>query len=412
MTLKVLHLSTYAGGGGAARAAANVNSALQQAGVDSQMVSAQGNKFKAARAADRALWKLQRSPIETWRSPARFGSLSAKEINNSGADIINLHWVTDGFVSIEEIGRIEIPLVWSMYDMWPISGTEHYGNLLSPRWREGYSKLNRPSSESGFDLDLWTFGRKWKQWQSGRLRLHMVPASTWLEEATRSSFLMHDRSVSRIPHAIDTETFAPMNREMARAQFDLQVETPLLLFLASAGITDSRKGWDLLSNALRIVADQRKDVQVIVAGPRPDPINQSKAASDSRTVIHWMGEVSSNEDLRSLYAGADIVTVPSREDNLPLTAMEAQACGTPVIGFNTGGLPNLVEHSRSGYLARPFDVGSLAEGILVATSGGDTALRWGEAARQRAVDLWSSDIVSGQYLDVYRSLLNSHQNST
>ena len=107
MALRVLHLSTYAGGGGAGRAAAALNEALQKAGVDSRFISAHGTRFKAARAADRALWRLQRSATKTWRSPARFGSLSASEINESSADVVNLHWVTDGFMSIEEIGKID-----------------------------------------------------------------------------------------------------------------------------------------------------------------------------------------------------------------------------------------------------------------------------------------------------------------
>ena len=123
MAPKVLHLSTYATNGGAARAATTLHEAMLAQGLESEMWTARGAKFKRAQFLDRQLWRLQSSPVKTWRSPARFSSLTAKEINASDADIVNLHWVTDGFLSTEEIGKIEKPIVWSMYDMWPFSGT-------------------------------------------------------------------------------------------------------------------------------------------------------------------------------------------------------------------------------------------------------------------------------------------------
>ena len=156
MTLRVLHVSTYATNGGAARAASALNSAMKVEGIDSSILTAGGVKFRIASELDRRLWKLQKSEVTTWRSPAFFRSLDAETLNQFPADVINLHWVTDGFLSVEEIGKITKPVVWSMYDMWPFCGTEHYGvNSPHARWRTGYSTTNRPSTESGVDLDRW-----------------------------------------------------------------------------------------------------------------------------------------------------------------------------------------------------------------------------------------------------------------
>ncbi len=121
MTLRVVPLATYAANGGAVCAATPLHRAMQRRGVDSRLVTAQGTRFTLARSADRQLRRLQRSPVVIWRSPARFGSINASSIDALGADIINLHWVTDGFLTVEAIGAITTPYVWSMYDMWPFT---------------------------------------------------------------------------------------------------------------------------------------------------------------------------------------------------------------------------------------------------------------------------------------------------
>lgn len=206
MAPKVLHLSTYATNGGAARAATALHEAMLAEGLPTEMWAAHGNRFKAARLLDRQLWRLQSSPIETWRSPARFSSLTAKEINASDADVVNLHWVTDGFLSIEEIGRIEKPIVWSLYDMWPFAGTEHYGtDTEDARWRTGYTKANRPSNERGVDIDRWAWQRKRDHWTTP---MNIVSASTWLQDRASGSALMSDWPHYRIPHIIDCDVFS------------------------------------------------------------------------------------------------------------------------------------------------------------------------------------------------------------
>lgn len=398
MALRVIHLSTYATNGGAARAASALNQAMQQQGIDSRMMTAHGSRFAVARTLDRQLWRLQSSPTKTWRSPARFASITAAEINRSSADIVNLHWVTDGFLSIEEIGRISKPIVWSMYDMWPFSGTEHYGtDASSARWRTDYTKQNRPSEERGLDLDRWTFDRKQRHWQHEGANIHMVPASTWLEQATRSSALMHDWPITRIPHVVDTDVFAPMGKEQARQQLRLPAEAPLILFLASAGIADRRKGFDLLETALPEVARAHPDLQVVIGGPiTPD------YQPPTGLTVHWLGHLEGDEALRTAYCAADVLAAPSREDNMPLTAMEAQSCGRPVVAFNIGGLPDIVEHLTTGYLASPGDPADLTTGLMSMLHDARAGNAAGEHARTRAESVWSPAVVVDRYSTIYQ----------
>lgn len=362
----------------------------------------QGNRrnFTISSLLDRQLWRLQKSPGTSWRSPARFSSVAAREINESGADVVNLHWVTDGLISIEEIGKITIPMVWSMYDMWPFSGTEHYGHVDSRRWQDGYTRRNRPVDESGFDLDRWTFERKIKSWCTQPCKFHMVPASEWLASTTRQSFLMAKCSMTKIPHAVNTDVFAPMEQERARTQLNLPQGVPLVLFLASAGISDQRKGWDLLELALREVSRDVPHVNVIVVGPVPDPRKQMKVSAFTSTRIHWRGRITSDGELRRLYAAADVVAVPSREDNLPLTALEVLSVGCPIVAFDVGGLGEIGRQVNNIFLAKPEDVDDLTKGLLKILGSPNQA-----RPRHSTTNVWSPGRVGQEYLSLYKRVI-------
>jgi glycosyltransferase involved in cell wall biosynthesis len=407
---RILHLSTYDANGGAARAAYALHRAMVAEGLDSTMrvavktvddptvqgpPSSRFGKFARAQFADRQLWKLQKSSRKTWRSPARFSTITADEINRSPYDVINLHWVTDGFLSIKEIGKIEKPIVWSLYDMWPFAGTEHYGaDEPNARWRWGYTKANRPADESGFDLDRSTWELKSKFWANP---MAIVPASSWLEDSVRASALMRHWSVTRIPHVVDSREFYPIPMNDARTVLQLPLGIPLILFLASAGIHDARKGWDLLDSALSRLATTHPDAEVVIVGPEDITYRNQHGVK-----VHWRGPIAGNEILRLHYNAATITVVPSREDNMPLTAMEAQSCGRPVVAFHIGGLPDIVEHGASGVLAPPFDIKALAEAV-------NTALfhshEMGSSARERALNTWSESVVTRSYLSIYESAL-------
>lgn len=401
-------MSTYDANGGAARAAYALHRAMLDAGIDSRMVvgrkdtddptvTAVGStRFRITSELDRRISRLERSPVRTWRSAARLATLTADTINRTSFDVVNLHWVTDGLLSVEEIGRITKPVVWSMYDMWPFTGTEHYcADIPDARWREGYTPANRPNNEGGLDIDRWTFKRKANNWNHLSHHAALVPASSWLEEATRASSLLGDWRVERIPHVVSDTEFRPREQSAARRSFGVPADRPTILFLASAGIDDRRKGFDLLEAALPGVIKHHPDAQLLIAGPVsrdyecPVPID-----------IRWLGALSGNVSLATAYNAADIVVAPSREDNMPLTAMEAHTCGRPVVAFGIGGLPDIVTHMETGYLARPFDTSDLAIGLR---EGLDQARRWGEAARARAEEDWLPDIVVPRYLSLYEA---------
>lgn len=355
-----------------------------------------GLRFRVANRLDRAVWRLQRSANDTWRSPAVFGSLSADEINRSAADVVNLHWVTAGFLSIAQIGRITKPVVWSLYDQWPFSGTEHYGpDSPQARWRSGYTRDNRPRGEHGIDIDRHAWERKRKHWRAGS---QIVAASGQTTDAARQSALMGSWPISTIPHVVDCEAFSPMPMDQARAALGLPQRTPLILFLSSGGIGDARKGWDLLARSLPRVRQEVPDVEVVVVGP-------ATREAHCGVAVHWRGLIAGDEALRLHYSAADVTAVPSREDNMPLTAMEAHSCGRAVTAFAVGGLTDIVEHQVTGHLAPTGDTEDLARGLVSALRDSRHDHAWGVAARARALRTWSREAVVPRYLEVYERAL-------
>ena len=411
MPPRILHLSTYQGNGGAGRAAYALHRAMVDSGLNSRMrvgvretadptVESGGRKRLAASSVlDRRIWSLQKSPNTTWRSVARFGCVSAQELNSDPCDIVHLHWVTDGFLSIEEIGKIQKPVVWTMHDMWPFTGTEHYTeDSVSARWRLGYSKEHRPADERGPDIDRYTYLRKHRNWETP---LNLVPVSSWLGTLASESALTPSWPIRVIPNVMNTSDFTPFNREEARAQLGISSDTPLVVFIASAGIDDERKGWDLLHGAMQFVTKEIPDAGVLVIGP----VTEEQRARDFGFPVLWAGELNGNQAINLAIAAGDVSAVPSKADNLPLTALEAQACGRAVVAFSIGGLPDIVDHHVTGHVAQAFDVADFAAGIIKALEDARAENHWGTAARERALRLWSPQAVVPAYLDLYEELL-------
>jgi glycosyltransferase involved in cell wall biosynthesis len=211
---------------------------------------------------------------------------------------------------------------------------------------------------------------------------------------------MHDWPITRIPHVIDTAAFAPQDMGDTRKRLGLPDAAPLILFLASAGIHDQRKGFDFLEAALPAVKQNHPHVEVVVVGPI-----STGYRSPSGVPIHWSGSVSGDVALRDLYTACNVTAAPSREDNMPLTAMEAQTCGRAVVAFDIGGLPDIVSHHETGYLAPEGDIDLLALGLTQAISDSVGTNAWGTAARARAMKTWSPQRVVAQYLDLYERVL-------
>jgi glycosyltransferase involved in cell wall biosynthesis len=343
-----------------------------------------------------ALLALQKAPDPNVRSANIVPSRLAERIDAGGADVVNLHWVGGETMSIEDLGRIRKPVVWTFHDMWPLCGAEHFADDgLDARWRQGYQAHNRGAGASGLDIDRHTWNRKRRAWTRP---LHVVTPSRWLADCVGASALMGGWPVSVVPNVLDTQVFKPLDRAWSRYALNLPSDAHIVLFGALGGSRDVRKGYDLLLATLGILAARRSDIRCVVLGQ-----GEPEHGPALPFPVSWMGHVSDDATLALLYSAADVVVTPSRQENLPQSATEAHACACPVVAFDCGGLPDVVEHGGTGYLARAFDPADLAHGIDWVLDDPERRRALGAAARARAQRLWSPRAVLPAYLDVFEA---------
>lgn len=411
--MRALLINNYDIQGGAARAAYRIHHALRASGADSTLavnVAAAGDWSVQGRSGHvgRALPKLRhvfgalvakalKTENRILHSPAVLSSTWPKRINDSDAEIVNLHWVNHEMLSIGDIARINKPLVWTLHDMWAFCGAEHYTEDL--RWREGYSAHNRPGYESGFDLNRWVWNRKRRLWKSP---FNVVTPSNWLADCVRQSVLMREWPVTVIHNPIDTEIWQPVEKKLARRLLSLPTDVPLLLFGAMGGGQDPRKGFDLLRTALSHLRGGQSDLQLVVFGQLAPRLPE-----DLGFPVHYVGHLHDDLTLRLLYSAADLLVVPSRQDISSNVGIESLSCGTPVVAFNACGLPDIVRHQQTGYLANAFDTEDMASGIQWVINDSTRHKELCKDARADAVARFSYPVIASQYLQLYESVSSS-----
>jgi glycosyltransferase involved in cell wall biosynthesis len=336
----------------------------------------------------------------SYRTLAMFPTRLKRELNAAPEDILHLHWIGGEMISVRQIARLTKPVVWTLHDEWAMRGAEHIATWPdAERWRSGYRCDNRPTVGSGLDLDSWVWNRKRKAWKRP---MTAICPSRWLASRTADSLLLRDWRIEVIPNPIDTDTWHPRPRAEARARLGLSTEEPLVVFGAIGGTSDPNKGADLLRISLkRLAATRNRPFRLGIFG-------QSAPAPGERwcAPATYFGFMARPEQLMDVYAAADVVVVPSRAENLPNIAVEAQCCGRPVVAFATGGVPECVSDGKTGHLAPPFDTERLAAGIARVIDNASHGRMLGEAARHHAEQNYSSRRLVPRFIALYRELLD------
>ena len=360
------------------------------------------------------VWKFVWERTVIWRAN-RFkkNNLFAVDIANTGtditllpefkeADIIHLHWINQGMLSLRNLEKILAsgkPVVWTMHDMWPCTGICHHARECD----KYHTHCNHcPFLYGGGgrkDLSYRVFSKKQKLYASHPITF--VTCSHWLEEQARRSALLQGQTVVSIPNPINTNLFRPHDQAAARLKCRLPQDRKLLLF-GSVKITDKRKGIDYLIASCRLLAEQhpelREQLGVVVFG------NQSQQlASMLPFQVYPLDFVSNERQMVDIYNAVDLFVTPSLEENLPNTIMEAMACGTPCVGFNVGGIPEMIDHLHNGYVTRYRSADDFANGIYWLLNEPDYNSLAEQAAR-KAASCYSERAIAKKYIELYNKL--------
>ena len=409
----VAHLVAGNLDGGAARGAYWLHQALRERGVKSTVLysgSGRSNDPSVASLADtpakaiaaaltRRFWSLP-TLLYRKRKPESFSvgmagiDFAAHPLYRS-ANVVHLHWIS-GLVSMKSLRRIDKPVVWTLRDMWPLTGGCHY-SLACDRYKVGCGRCPLLGSGSRNDLSRFVFERKRASLPA---QLQVVGISEWLSERARESPVFAGRTVRTISNNVSTRVFFPIDKQAARQNFALG-ESARIVLVGAQTLSPAYKGFDLFVSALAVL-DVRA-LHFLFFGA------VSKAALNRLGINYTsLGFIADEAELREVYSAADVFVAPSRSEAFGKTLAEAMACQTPVVCFDTSGPKDIVEHKISGYRARPFDASDLAAGIRWVLGQPEAAYKaMCRQARERVQTRFDSRVIAGEYLKLYGEMLGA-----
>jgi len=420
--MKVTLINTSDAGGGAPAACMRLLKALETKQVDVHMlvqekktgeerVSAIGDKFIAGLKIKFNFF-YERLPFIWFKAKARavrfaFSTANAgtditKQPAITTADVLHLHWTNAGFLSLENLKQLfetGKPVVWTLHDMWAFTGGCHYAGDCDHFVNQcGNCWMLRDASANDISHSGWL--RKAEMYKASK-NIVFVTCSNWLAGVARTSLLLKDFRIEAIPNPIDTTIFSPKDKIAAREKWHIDPASKIILF-GAANILDRRKGITYLVDALNDLKKKyaaTDNVEIVIFGK-----NKSFDVNLLPFKAYELSLIDSQEDMAALYNCADVYVTPAIEDNLPNTVMEALSCGTPVVAFNTGGIPDMVDHLQNGYLAEFKSAPDFATGIhYILNSQKKNELA--QNARQKVLNNFTNEIVASKYLAVYQSIL-------
>lgn len=409
--MKILHLNANSAGG-AFVAANRLSTALNGLGVESRHLvfagtPGEGYALWAGSAVKRliatgkhALEKLDFLRYER-DSAVRFAfshGLTGIDITRHPwfreADVIHLHWVNKGFLSLESISaviRSGKKVVWTCHDMWPFTGG-CYHNRGCMNYRTGCGHCQYLKNPAADDLSARVFQHKETLWSAGQISF--ITPSSWLANRAGESRLAQHLAINVIPNGIDTGAFCPL----AESGVAAGAGEKRVISFAAANLSNPYKGF----NEFNIMLDTLKasgveNIEILVIGENKAGVRFSDAYP-----VKFTGYISDPAKMAAFYRASDVYVTTSLEENLPTTIMESLACGTPVAAFRVGGIPEMIVHRETGVLADSGDAAGLAaevKNLLDLNQDAWNTMR--AAARKFALDHYDAGVVAALHLKLY-----------
>lgn len=417
--MRVLIVNTSENTGGAAVAANRLKEALNNNGIKAKML------VRDKESDDITVAQLNKSWHQKWdflwerfviymRLHFKRDNLFLIDIANAGtditktrefkeADVIHLSWINQGMLSLKGIRKIlesHKPVVWTMHDLWPASSICHYARNCHNFEKQCGNCPLLPGSGSCNDLSARIWKKKSKILE--RNSILFVTCSKWLADKAKKSGLLSGQKIISIPNPIDSRVFTKENRAEARLYAGLPEDKKLILFV-SQRVTDKRKGMDYFITAINKMVEEHPEMKdncgIAILGGKAEEL-----ADKLPLPSYPLGYVSEEKKIASIYNSVNLFVLPSLEDNLPNTIMEAMACGVPCVGFNTGGIPEMIDHLKNGYVAEYKSSDDLAKGIRWVLSEADHQSLSNEAMK-KVNQCYSQYAVAMKYIEAYNQAM-------
>lgn len=401
--MKIIHLVSHHKGG-AGKAAIRLNDALNINNIDSRLLTINYSdekkritsivyntrtklEYKVLNKINRVFLKYGK-PTEYF-SCEFFGYPILKNKRIRDADIIHLHWVNDGMISYRAIKKLAVlrkKVVWTMHDINTFTGGCHYSGNCD-KYKDNCKDC--PYARGRLSNKIW----KKKKDAIANLDVTVVGCSKWITDCAKESSIFKDKRCINIPNCVDMNKFKPIDRTEARIKLGIKENKKIILFGAMSSTSDRRKGFEQLKKALSKLP--REEYQCYVFG--------TDEMEDFNVDVKTLGFIKDEQMLMLAYNSADVFVAPSLQENLANTVVESISCGTPVVAFNIGGMPDMIHNGKTGYIAKYLNEDDLAKGIIECSKHSEE-LR--NSCRKFAVGNYSYESISKKFNEIYKEILN------
>ncbi len=315
-------------------------------------------------------------------------------ISEFSIKLLHLHWVSSGIVDLFELTNLNVPIIWTLHDMWPFTGGCHYSDGCDKYLSEcGNCPVLVSEKAKDISNSIWLK----KSDIYNKCNITVVAPSNWMANLAKQSSLFSNKRIEIIPNGIDSEVYFPHDRADSRAHSGIKSSNPVILFGAHL-VSDHRKGSDLLFAALRLI---NFPCVLLVFGE-----GEVKTGENPLIKVYKLGLINDDKQLARMYSSADVFVCPSRIDNLPNTIAEAMSCGVPCVAFDVGGIAEMITHKKNGWLAKAYDEKDFVNGIeWVINHEKHELLR--AAAREKALAEYSMPVMAERYKNLYEDLIKN-----
>lgn len=417
--MKILLVSTYDSDGGAAKASHRILNGLIKIGISACMlvrtkrtddanVFKLNGKFRAF--LDFFMPFLDHLPLKWYRnSNVHFWNTGwinnpgfLKKVSEINPDIVQLHWISEGFVPLKLIGQLNYPIVWRLSDSYAFTGGCHVP-FECINYRTGCGNCPQLNSRSQKDLSSYTLKKKSRLWREANITI--VTPSNWMADCVRNSTLFARRPVRVIFPGIDTTIFRPREKSRIKQELNLDPDKRYIIFGAIKATKDPNKGFDLLKEALLLLkekTDGNEHVEIIILGA-----SEPENPIDLGFKCNYIGRIHDEVTLSLYYSIGEVFVLPSLKDNSPNTVIESLGCGVPVVAFAACGALDMVDHKLNGYLADAYSVEDLSDGLdwVLNRISGLQYLKLCENARAKVFAKFNIDNITMQYKALYDEIL-------
>ena len=303
------------------------------------------------------------------------------------ADVVHIHWASDGFIStkdLDTIAKLKGKVFLTFHDMWYMTGGCHYAGTCN-KFMTHCGSCPLLGSTIEHDLTYKIFEEKLAVYPN--ISLHVITPSKWMADLAKQSLLFKDKPINHIPNCHNFNVFKPIDKREAANTLRITAEEGKkhVLFGAVSSVHDTRKGFKYLQEALAILDQDANfdsnNIELLIFGS-----SKAELQNELPFKTTMLGNILSETMMANVYNMADVFVAPSLEDNLPNTLIEAMGCGTPCVGFNVGGIPEIIDHKINGYVAEKENSNDLAEGIKYVISIDNN---YAEAAVSKAISTYS-----------------------